>query len=173
MFTQRHIQLRVSDAEYHCRHIQPPRVNVHKIWPISYDKRGCAREWDSQNAQAQSTNLLQRKGAMADKKELYKQGNQLQQERKFEEAIQKYDESYALDEKFTVALHAKVQCLTELGRHDEAIALAKRLVELEPDDQFSHIALSRAYQRAGFIPEAEHAMMMGQQAQMRSQASGS
>lgn len=110
---------------------------------------------------------------MADKKQLYKEGNQLQNEKKFEEAIAKYDAAYALDEKFTVAIHAKVQCLTELNRHDEAIAAAKRLVQLEPDDQFSHIALSRAYQRAGFIPEAEHAMMMGQQAQMRAQASRS
>lgn len=110
---------------------------------------------------------------MADKLELYKEGNQLQNDKKYEEAIQKYDEAYAADQKFTVALHAKVQCLTELARHDEAIDLAKKLVELEPNDPFSHIALSRAYQRGGFIPEAEYAMMKGQQAQMRAQSSGS
>lgn len=107
---------------------------------------------------------------MATKEELFKEGSKLKNEKKYEEAIVKLQESAALDEKFTLTLHALVQCFTETGRHEEAINSAKKIVEIEPDDHFAYIALSRAYQRAGLIPEAEYAMMQGQQAQMRAQA---
>ncbi|QDU62755.1 Tetratricopeptide repeat protein [Planctomycetes bacterium Pan216] len=102
--------------------------------------------------------------------ELYKEGVALKDEKKYEEAVAKLQEAYALNEKDTLPLHAQVQALTELGRHEESIAMAKKIVDLEPDDQFSYIALSRAYVRAEMIPEAEYAMMQGQQAQMRAQA---
>lgn len=104
---------------------------------------------------------------MASKEDLYREGAQLKNDRKFEEAAAKFKESAALDDKFSLPLHAIVQCYTELGRHEEAIAYAKKIVELEPDDHFAYIALSRAYQRGGMIPEAEYAMMQGQQAQAR------
>ena len=107
---------------------------------------------------------------MSDKLALYKEGVKLKDAKDFPAAIAKLQESLALDEKFTMPLHALVQCLTELGRHEEAIESAKKICAIEPDDQFSYIALSRALQRAGLIPEAEHAMMQGQQAQMRAQA---
>lgn len=99
--------------------------------------------------------------------ELYRQGRQLQAEKKFEEALAKLQEAAAQDDKDTVILGALTQCLTSLDRHEEAIATAKRIVEIEPDDFFSYIALSRAYRDAKMIPEAEYAMLQGQQAQMR------
>lgn len=99
--------------------------------------------------------------------EVYKEGVKLKDAKEYEAAIAKLKEAFAMDEKYTMPLHAIVQCLTELGRHEEAIATAKRITEIEPDDQFAYIALSRAYQRGGFIPEAEYAMMQGQQAQFR------
>lgn len=104
---------------------------------------------------------------MATKLELYKEGKSLKDAKSYESAIEKLKASLALDDRYTMPLHALVQCYTELGRHDEAIAAGKRIIEIEPDDQFSYIALSRAYQRAGLIPEAEYEMMRGQQAQMR------
>lgn len=106
---------------------------------------------------------------MATKEELYREGKKLKDAKEFEPAIAKLKEAVALDPKFTMPMHALVQCYTETARHEEAIQLAKRIVEIEPDDQFSYIALSRAYQRGGLIPEAEYAMMQGQQAQMRAQ----
>src|SRR5262245_5709150 len=106
--------------------------------------------------------------AMATKNELYREGRQLQNDKKYDEAVSKYQAAVAEADKYALAFHALVQCFTELGRHEEAINAAKRIIELEPDDQFSYIAISRAYQRAGMIPEAEYAMMQGQQAAFRS-----
>lgn len=91
--------------------------------------------------------------------EVYKEGLRLKEQKQYEEAIARLSEASALDPKQTVPFHALTQCCTELGRHDEAIAFAKKTVEIEPDDQFSYIALSRAYQRANMIPEAEYAKM--------------
>lgn len=114
---------------------------------------------------------------MATMIELYKQGVKLKDEAlrekdqgKFEQALALLTEAVALDDSVTLPLHAMVQCLTELGRHDEAVAVAQKIVQKEPDDMFAYISLSRAYQRGGKIPEAEYAMMQGQQAQMRAQA---
>lgn len=102
--------------------------------------------------------------------ELYKEGVKLKEAKDYEGAVAKLSESIQLDPKYTLPYHAIVQCFTELGRHTEAIETAKKIVELEPNDQFSYIALSRAYVRDGKIPEAEYAMMQGQQAQMRAAA---
>ncbi len=104
---------------------------------------------------------------MAEVKEIFLAGKKLKEEKKFEEAIEKFKESLAVDDKFALGLHAIIQCLTELGRHDEAISYGKKLVEIEPNDNFSYIALSRAYQRGGYIPEAEHMMAMGHQVAAR------
>ena len=104
---------------------------------------------------------------MATKVQLYDEGKRLKDAGQYEEALAKFQESMNLDEKYAVPVHAAVECLTRLGRHEEAISLARKIIELEPDDYFSYIALSRAYQQAGRIPEAEYAMMQGQQAQMR------
>lgn len=106
---------------------------------------------------------------MATKIELYREGVKLKDAKEFAPAIEKFKEALALDEKFTMPLHAMVQCYTELGNHEEAIRVATQIVQIEPDDQFSYISLSRAYQRGGLIPEAEMAMMQGQQAQIRAQ----
>ena len=104
---------------------------------------------------------------MADAKSLFLEGKKLKETSQFEPAVAKFEECLAADDKFVYALHAIVQCLTELNRHDEAISYGKRLVELEPDDYFSYISMSRAYQRAGMIPEAEDMLAMGQQVQAR------
>jgi tetratricopeptide (TPR) repeat protein len=107
---------------------------------------------------------------MPTQNEVYKEGVKLKDEGKYEEAMAKLQQAYAMDEQNTLPLHAMVQCLTELARHEEAIATGQKIITIEPDDQFSYIALSRAYQRSGMIPEAEMAMMQGQQAMMRAQA---
>lgn len=106
---------------------------------------------------------------MATSIDRYREGVKLKDAKEFEPAAGKLLEAIAADEKFAIAYHALVQCYTESGKHPEAIAAAQKCIELEPDDYFSYIALSRAYQRAGMIPEAELAMMQGQQAQLRSQ----
>ncbi len=42
-----------------------------------------------------------------------------------------------------------------MHRYDEAIAVAQRLAEIEPDDVLAHTSLSVLYQKKGMILEAE------------------
>ena len=48
--------------------------------------------------------------------------------------------------------------MQKLGKFDEAIAHAKKVVELEPNDSFSYAQLSVICQRCGRIAEAEDAL---------------
>jgi tetratricopeptide (TPR) repeat protein len=100
---------------------------------------------------------------MAEADDLFREGKKLKEQKEYGQAVAKLEECLTKDEKHVYAIHAIVQCLTELGRHEEAILQGKKLIELEPNDNFSYISLSRAYQRAGMIPEAEHMMALGHQ----------
>ena len=66
-----------------------------------------------------------------------------------------YREALVIDPSFADAWHGLAMALSELGRHDEAIEAGKKLCELAPDDILAHTSLSRFYQAAGRIPEAE------------------
>jgi Flp pilus assembly protein TadD len=52
-------------------------------------------------------------------------------------------------------MHGLTRALEDLARYDEAIDVAKRLSELDPDDVLPHTRLSILYQKKGMIPEAE------------------
>ena len=45
--------------------------------------------------------------------------------------------------------------MQDLKRYDEAIAVAQRITELDPDDVLARTSLSVLYQKKGMIPEAE------------------
>jgi tetratricopeptide (TPR) repeat protein len=100
---------------------------------------------------------------MASKEEIYDQAVDLYGEGQLEQAIARYREAIALDAGYADAWHGLGMAFSELGRHDEAIAAAKKLIELAPDDVLAHTTLSRFYQAAGKVPEAEAA---GAQARM-------
>ena len=72
-----------------------------------------------------------------------------------ERALAEYEESLAADPTFTEAMHGMARTLQDLNRLDEAIAVAKRIAELDPDDVLAHTSLSVLYQKKGMIPEAE------------------
>jgi Flp pilus assembly protein TadD len=72
-----------------------------------------------------------------------------------EQASAAYQESLTADPTFTEAMHGLARVLQDLQRYDEAIAVAQRLAELDPDDVLAHTSLSVLYQRKGMIPEAE------------------
>jgi tetratricopeptide (TPR) repeat protein len=76
-------------------------------------------------------------------------------EGQLEKAVAAYRESLAADPTFTEAMHGLARALQDLQRYDEAIAVAQRLAELEPDDILAHTSLSVLYQKKGMIPEAE------------------
>lgn len=76
-------------------------------------------------------------------------------EGKQEQALTEYEKSVAADPTFTEAMHGMARALQDLGRFDEAIAAAKRIAEIDPDDVLAHTSLSVLYQKKGMIPEAE------------------
>src|SRR5262245_2282945 len=92
---------------------------------------------------------------MASKDELYDRAIDLFGDGRAAEAIAVYREALAIDPDFADAWHGLAMALSELGRHEEAIEAGKRLCELSPDDTLAHTSLSRFYQAAGRIPEAE------------------
>jgi Flp pilus assembly protein TadD len=72
-----------------------------------------------------------------------------------ETALAEYEKSIAIDPTFTEAMHGMARTLQDLARFDEAIAVANRIVELDPDDVLAHTSLSVCYQKKGMIAEAE------------------
>ena len=72
-----------------------------------------------------------------------------------EKAVVSYQESLAVDPTFTEAMHGLARALQDLQRYDEAIAVAQRKAELDPDDVLSQTSLTLLYQKKGMIPEAE------------------
>jgi tetratricopeptide (TPR) repeat protein len=74
---------------------------------------------------------------------------------KLEEAVVAYRESLTMDPTFTETMHGLARALQDLQRYDEAIAVAQKITELDPDDVLAHTSLSVLYQKKGMIPEAE------------------
>lgn len=72
-----------------------------------------------------------------------------------EQAVEQYQKSLAADPTFTDAMHGLARALQDLNRLDEAISVANRIAELDPDDVLAHTSLSVLYQKKGMIPEAE------------------
>jgi tetratricopeptide (TPR) repeat protein len=71
------------------------------------------------------------------------------------QAVAAYKESLQADPTFTEAMHGLARALQDLARFDEAIEVAKRISEIDPDDVLAHTSLSVLYQKKGMIPEAE------------------
>jgi tetratricopeptide (TPR) repeat protein len=76
-------------------------------------------------------------------------------EGKHEEAIAEYKQSIEADPGFTEAMHGLSRAYQDMNRFDEAIEVAKRIAEIDPDDVLAHTSLSILYQKKGMIPEAE------------------
>jgi tetratricopeptide (TPR) repeat protein len=72
-----------------------------------------------------------------------------------ERAVEQYQRSLEADPTFTEAMHGLARALQDLGRLDEAIAIAKRIAEVDPEDVLAYTSLSVLYQKKGMIPEAE------------------
>jgi len=72
-----------------------------------------------------------------------------------EKAVAAYQESLSADPTFTEAMHGLARALQDLQRYDEAITVAQRIAEIDPDDVLAHTSLSVLYQKKRMIPEAE------------------
>ena len=87
--------------------------------------------------------------------DLYYAALDLMAEGHLEKAVGAYRESLQADPTFTEAMHGLARALQDLERFDEAIEVAKKISEIDPDDVLAHTSLSVLYQKKGMIPEAE------------------
>ena len=72
-----------------------------------------------------------------------------------EGAIAAYREALAADPEFADGWEGLSMALSDLGRFDEAIAAAERVVQLMPNELLSYTNISRIFQKAGDVPKAE------------------
>ena len=92
---------------------------------------------------------------MSDHLEHYKKGLKLFGENKHVEAIAAYEAALEAKPDWEDALHALAMAYKSAERLDDAIATAKRIVELNPEDAFAYTSLSIFYMNKGMIDEAE------------------
>jgi Flp pilus assembly protein TadD len=97
--------------------------------------------------------------------ELFEEAENLRQQGKLDQALEKFQELVAQQPDHALAHATLAVALGKAGRHEDAITHAQRVCELEPRDPFSFTALSvtlqRAYAGTGdvrYIPLAEEAM---------------
>ncbi len=81
--------------------------------------------------------------------ELYDQATNLRDQGDKEGAVAKLEEAVVLDPDFAIGHGMLAKLYADLANADEAIAHARKVVDLEPDDAFSNTALSVIYQRCG------------------------
>ena len=95
-------------------------------------------------------------------------------EDKLDESIELYRKALEIDPQYQDALHGLGMALFNLGRYDEAVATAKRLIEIDSEDVLAHTSLSMFYQGQGRIEEAEKegnvAKIMGWKHDLRKEA---
>jgi Flp pilus assembly protein TadD len=88
-------------------------------------------------------------------------------------AVAAFRECLADDPSMLDAMHGLIRALKDLGELDEAISMALRLAEIDPDDVLAHTSLSILYQNKGMIAEAEaeatKAKLLGWKLQLRQQ----
>ena len=92
---------------------------------------------------------------MATSEELFDQAVDCVAEGDLDGAIARYREALSVDPSFADAWEGLSMALADKEEWDEAIAAAKKVVELNPDEQLGFTNVSRIYQRAGNVPEAE------------------
>jgi tetratricopeptide (TPR) repeat protein len=92
---------------------------------------------------------------MPSSEELYDQAVDCIADGKLDDAIARYREAVALDPNFADAWEGLSMALADKELWTEAIEAAKKVVELNPDEQLAYTNVSRIYQRSGNVPEAE------------------
>ncbi len=94
---------------------------------------------------------------MATPDKLYDEAIALQQAGKMNEAVTHLESLVQAHPEHALTHAALSAFYSKQERHGEAVAHAKQVCELDPDDPFSYMALSLVCQRAGMIQEAEQA----------------
>lgn len=92
---------------------------------------------------------------MPTSQELYDEAVDCIAEGQLDAAIAKYQQAVALDATFADAWEGLSMAYADKEMWAEAIEAAKKVVELNPDEQLGFTNVSRIFQRAGNVPEAE------------------
>jgi tetratricopeptide (TPR) repeat protein len=92
---------------------------------------------------------------MASAEELYDRAVDCVAEGDVEAAVAAYQQALDVAPDFADAWEGLSMALADLGRFDEAISAAERVVELVPDELLSYTNISRIHQKAGDVPKAE------------------
>jgi tetratricopeptide (TPR) repeat protein len=95
-----------------------------------------------------------------DKNKLLQQGFAHFSAKNYDDAVAAFEAAIELDNEFDLAFNALAESYNRLGRLDDAIRIAEKLVQLQPDDSMSHTALSRLYVQKGLIEKAEHELAL-------------
>jgi len=106
---------------------------------------------------------------MADTRALYQEGLQHFVAERYDDAIACYRRAVEADAAFALGWNGLAMALSRKGDLDGAIAAARRLVELEPEEPLAHTSLSIFYQQKGMIPEAEEEKALAMRLQMKRQ----
>jgi tetratricopeptide (TPR) repeat protein len=72
-----------------------------------------------------------------------------------EAAVAAYRQALEIDPDYADVWEGLSMALADLGRFDEAVIAAERVVALMPDELLSYTNISRIYQKAGDVPKAE------------------
>ena len=95
----------------------------------------------------------------------YDEAIELKEAGKLEEAVARL-EALAGDQPDFALAHAALSVFySKMERHEEAVAQAQRVCELDPSDPFSFMAMSLTCQRAGKLAEAEQALAQAMELQ--------
>ena len=88
-------------------------------------------------------------------------------------AIAEYQLALDADPGHTDAMHGLVRIYQDLEQLEEAVALARRIAETDPEDVLAHTTLSILYQKKCMVAEAEaeanKARLLGWKHQLRAQ----
>jgi len=84
-------------------------------------------------------------------------------EQDYQGAISDFNNAIDLDPEFDLAYNALAESYNKIGELDKAIEIAKRYINISPNDPVAHAALSRLYVQKGMIAEAEEEMAKSNQ----------
>jgi tetratricopeptide (TPR) repeat protein len=104
--------------------------------------------------------------------ELYDRAVDCVAEGDLEGAVTAYRQGLDIDPGFADAWEGLSMALADLGRFEEAIAAAERVVALLPDELLSYTNISRICQKAGDVPKAEEWAAKGRMLDWKQQLKG-